>query len=82
MDLREHLAALERGGSRDRPIPVASASVVEVRAKALHCPHCGGEYRIDEHVSIASGLRRVDVSCRHCSRPRALWFRLVSFEPN
>jgi len=82
MDLREHLASLERGGSHHRPIAVASASVVEVRARALHCPHCDGEYRIEEHISVASGLRRVDVTCRHCSRPRSLWFRLTSFEPN
>jgi uncharacterized protein YbaR (Trm112 family) len=81
MDLREHLATLERGGSRHRPIAVASASVVEVRTRALACPHCGGEYRIHDHVAV-HGLRRVDVGCRQCSRPRSLWFKLVSFEPN
>jgi hypothetical protein len=79
---RERLAALSPGGSRERPIPVASASVVEVRTNALACPRCGGGYRIHEHVAPASGIRRVDVTCRHCSAPRSLWFRLVSYEPN
>lgn len=65
------------GSARELPIRVASASVVEVRAGALICPACHfGTYRIEEHVSIATGVRRVDVVCRHCSTPRSLWFRL------
>jgi hypothetical protein len=79
---RELLASLSPGGSRERPIRVASASVVEVRTSALPCPLCGGSYRLDEHVSLAPGLRRVDVHCRHCSTPRSLWFRIVDREPN
>lgn len=76
--MTELLASLLPGGSRDRPIKVASAAVVEVRTSALNCPHCGiGTYRIAEHVAPAAGLRRVDVTCRHCSTPRSLWFRLV-----
>jgi hypothetical protein len=81
--MTELYASLLPGGSRDRPIRVSSASVVEVRAGALTCPHCGlGTYRILEHVSPAAGVRRVDVQCRQCSRERALWFRLVVDEPN
>jgi predicted Zn finger-like uncharacterized protein len=79
---RELLASLLPGGSRERPIKVGSAAVVEVRTQALACPLCGGSYRIDEHVAPASGIRRVDVHCRHCSTPRSLWFKLVSYEPN
>ena len=79
---RELLASLSPGGSRERPIKVGSASVVEVRTQALNCPLCDGTYRIDEHVSLAPGIRRVDVHCRHCATPRSLWFKLVSFEPN
>jgi len=79
---RELLASLSPGGSPERPIKVGSASVVEVRTSALACPLCGGSYRLEEHVAPAAGLRRVDVTCRHCSTPRSLWFRLVSFEPN
>lgn len=81
-DDRERIAALSRGGSRERPIRVASASVVEVRTGALSCPLCGGSYRLDEHVAPAAGLRRVDVHCRHCSTPRTLWFRIVERELN
>jgi hypothetical protein len=66
-----------QGRTRELPIRVASASVVEVRAGALTCPHCRiGTYRIEEHVSVARGVRRVDVVCRQCSMPRSLWFRL------
>jgi hypothetical protein len=81
-DPREELAALSPGGSPQRPIKVGSASVVEVRTAALACPLCGGSYRLEEHVAPTSGLRRVDVVCRHCSTPRSLWFRLVSFDAN
>ena len=79
---RELLASLSPGGSRERPIRVASASVVEVRTGALACPLCGGSYRLDEHVAPAAGLRRVDVHCRHCSTPRSLWFRIEPVELN
>lgn len=79
---RELLAALSAGGSRERPIKVGSASVVEVRTSALDCPLCGGTYRIDEHVAPAAALRRVDVHCRHCSTPRSLWFRIEPLELN
>ena len=74
---REELAALAPGGSPYRPIEVTSASVIEVRAEALPCPRCGGQYRIHEHTRPVPGLRRVDVACRRCSTPRALWFRIV-----
>jgi predicted Zn finger-like uncharacterized protein len=79
---RERLAHLLPGGSRGRPIAVASASVVEVRVAALACPHCEGTYRVEEHTAPAAGLRRVDVQCRSCGRRRELWFRLVPFEVN
>lgn len=65
-------------GTREYPIKVTSAAVVEVRTGALNCPVCDiGTYRIAEHVAPAAGLRRVDVTCRHCSDARSLWFRLV-----
>jgi hypothetical protein len=81
--MTELYASLLPGGSRDRPIKVTSASVVEVRAQALTCPYCAlGTYRVEEHVSLAPGVRRVDVTCRHCSAPRSLWFRLVLDELN
>ncbi|HEY0194111.1 MAG TPA: hypothetical protein VGC42_23500 [Kofleriaceae bacterium] len=79
---REKLAALSAGGSEQRPIHVTSASVVEVRVSHLICPQCGGEYRVKEHRSPASGIRAVDVSCMLCGTPRTLWFRLTSDEAN
>lgn len=79
---REKLAQLSPGGSEERPISVASAAVVEIRVNALTCPQCEGEYRIREHASVRSGLRRLDVRCQLCGTPRTLWFRLSSDEPN
>lgn len=83
MTARERLAQLSPGATPERPIKVASASVVEVRTASLQCPSCAlGDYRIEEHVAPRAGLRRVDVKCRFCGTPRTLWFRLVSNEPN
>ncbi|MBA3453111.1 MAG: hypothetical protein H0T42_08460 [Deltaproteobacteria bacterium] len=79
---RERLAALLPGGSRERPIIVSSAAVIEPRAVRTPCLHCGGEYRIHEHERAASSVRRVDVGCRQCSAPRSIWFRLVPHELN
>lgn len=81
---REYLASLLPGGSRQRPIVVESAAVIEPRVRAMACPLCRGEYRILEHEMVAarSSERRVDVGCRHCSTPRSLWFRLVPHELN
>lgn len=79
---RERLAALEIGGSRERPIPVSSSSVIEVRVRSLACPQCRGEYRLRDHLAPAPGLREIEVTCVQCGVPRTLWFRLVSDEPN
>ncbi|HEX4418560.1 MAG TPA: MJ0042-type zinc finger domain-containing protein [Kofleriaceae bacterium] len=79
---REKLAALSVGGSEQRPIHVTSAAVVEVRVSHLTCPQCGGEYRVKEHRSPASGLRSVDVTCNLCGVPRTLWFRIGSDDAN
>jgi hypothetical protein len=76
---RERIAALQRGGSPERPIEVTSAAVIEGRAyAAMPCPHCGGQYRVHEHTQPLPGLRRVDVDCRLCGVPRALWFRIAA----
>ena len=79
---RERLAALSRGGSAEHPIGIPSAAMVETRVRNASCPQCEGTYRIVEHTSPVSGLRRVDVRCQQCGAPRALWFRLVSDEPS
>jgi hypothetical protein len=68
-------------GTREMPIEVTSAAVVEVRTAAMPCAHCHvGSYRIGEHVAhVVKGqrIRRVDVQCRNCGAERSLWFRLV-----
>ncbi len=81
---RERLASLSRGGSPERPVVVASASVIEPRAtQAMPCPQCGGQYRVLEHERPVPQLRRLDVCCRHCGVERTLWFTIVSVdEPN
>jgi predicted Zn finger-like uncharacterized protein len=79
---REKLAALSRGSTPEHPIGVASAAVVEARVHNSTCPQCDGTYRIVEHTSPQSGLRRVDVRCQQCGTPRALWFRLISDDAN
>jgi hypothetical protein len=79
---REMLAALEPGGSRERPIAVVSASVVEVRVQRLACPQCAGDYKLKDHRAPASGLRQVNVTCNRCNVSRDLWFRLDSRDPS
>jgi len=79
---RERLASLLPGGSRERPIVVASAAVIEPRVLRTPCLHCGGEYRVHEHERAAPSVRRVDAGCRQCSALRTIWFRLVPDELN
>lgn len=79
---RERLMRLQLGGARERPMRVTSAAIIEPRVAAMTCPHCGGTYRLQEHEMAAPGVRRVDVTCRQCSAPRTIWFRLVSAELN
>ncbi len=79
---RERLAQLSRGGSREHPIEVDSAAVVEGRARAVPCPQCDGSLRVRDHRAPASGLRAVDVTCERCGTRRTLWFRLGSSEPS
>jgi hypothetical protein len=79
---REKLAELSPGGARERPIEVASAAVIEGRARSLPCPQCAGPYDLRDHRSAGPGLRCVDVVCRQCGAPRSLWFRISVDEPN
>jgi hypothetical protein len=58
-------------------IIVKSAAVIEPRVAAMNCPHDGGTYRLLEHERAASGVRRVDVTCRQCSEARTFLFRIV-----
>ena len=79
---RERLFRLEAGGTPERPIDVASASVVDVRAAAVPCPRCGGEQAVTEHAAVGGTgggrLREARLECRRCGSRRSLWFRLPS----
>jgi predicted Zn finger-like uncharacterized protein len=79
---REKLAQLSPGGSAQRPIEVASAPVVEIRVRAMTCPQCDGDYKVEDHRSAGQGVRPVDVRCNRCGVARTLWFRIVAPEPN
>jgi hypothetical protein len=76
---RVRLAALEDGGSPDRPIWVSSASLVEPAALALGCSACGGPVRLLEHEAKAFGaqlLRVVHASCIDCGHRRSVYVGL------
>jgi len=75
----EKLGTQLPGGAPEQPLRVTSASVVEVRARSTRCLVCDGELELRAHVSEAEGpgdLRRVELACRACGRPRRLWFRV------
>ena len=74
---RTKLAALEPGGSPERPEVVQSASVIEPHAESRPCYACGSGTRVEEHRAEA-GLRVVAVRCKACGRTRSLYFQLAS----
>ena len=76
---RERLARLEPGGSSDLPLEVSSASLIDPRASAMPCPTCLGEVRVDEHVALVVGARRLRLArvvCRTCGCRRDVYFRI------
>jgi hypothetical protein len=76
----ENLAGKLPGGSPQQPIDVASASIVDGKARATPCIQCGGdlELRGDRATSGARGiLRELALVCRLCHAPRTLWFRIT-----
>ena len=81
--LRKDVRRIERevasgpGGAPEHPIAVASAAVVELRARATPCAQCGGdlELRGDRASSTPRGvLREIEAACRRCHARRRLWF--------
>ena len=82
---RERLGRLEPGGDPARPLEVASASLVEPRARSLPCVRCEGEVRVDEHVAEELGgirLRIARVRCTACGLERPIYFRLGTTLPS
>lgn len=77
---RDKLARLEPGGAPERPIAIASASLVEVHARAASCPLCGGALRLEEHTAETLGgarLRVAAVVCVMCGVRRRIHFRIA-----
>lgn len=78
----ERLAAELPGGSPERPIDVASASVVETKARAIPCVQCETvEMQLlgDRATSTPRGvLRELAMVCRQCHAARAVWFRVAA----
>jgi hypothetical protein len=89
--VRLALAALEPGGSPDRPIEVESASTIETRAASLPCPACeASSTRVEEHEAITvradserpSYLRVVHLLCPRCGVRREIYFRIGTALPS
>jgi DNA-directed RNA polymerase subunit RPC12/RpoP len=77
---RERLFMSDAGGSSARPIDVETPSVVEVRARGVPCPLCGGEHEVVEHAAVmteSGSLREARLRCRRCGSKRSLWFRIL-----
>ncbi len=82
---RDRLAALEVGGSAERPLVVESSALVEIRARAAGCHQCGGATTLDRHaVTVVDGepLRDVTLTCKTCHATRRLWFRIQPSLPS
>jgi hypothetical protein len=85
IEQRQQLATASPGGAPERPIGVASAAVVELRARAQPCVQCGGEVEVTAHearVHDGTALRRVTVQCKGCHAPRHLWFAIETPRPS
>jgi hypothetical protein len=74
---REKLAELSPGGAPERPIEVASASLVDPMARAARCARCEGAVKLEEHAA-ERGLRVARVTCTTCGARRSLWFRIAA----
>jgi hypothetical protein len=80
---RERLAHLAEGGTPERPIEVASPSLVEVVAASMPCPLCEASLRVLEHQATVIGGERLRVArtaCSACRAERSFYFRLRAVE--
>ena len=75
----DRLAAVEQGGSPERPIAIDSPALVDVRAVAKPCVLCEGPLRLEEHAAEEIDgvrLRVASVACTQCGTQRSIYFRL------
>jgi hypothetical protein len=78
-EARIKLAALEVGGSPERPAQVDSASQIEGRAETLGCLRCETPMKIREHRAlhhVTGTLREVELSCPRCGARRLTYYRV------
>lgn len=78
---RSKLLDLEPGGTAEHPLAVATASVIEPKARSVHCPRCDEAFDVESHeaeVGEHGRLRRVHLRCRQCGTTRSLWFRVTA----
>jgi hypothetical protein len=76
---RVQMAKEQPGGHPGRPIAVASAAVIEARARAVPCAVCQAALDLDAHEATTHdglSLRRVRLVCKECHTPRELWFHI------
>jgi hypothetical protein len=81
----ERLWLLQPGGSAERPIDLASASQVEITARAMPCPVCEGALQVEEHAALTVGAARLRVArvvCQGCGARRDIYFRLGASLPS
>ncbi len=74
---RRQLLELSPGGTRQRPLEVSSAAVIEPKAEGTLCPRCSDHFEVEGHEApFGQGVREVKVHCRFCDERRSLWFRI------
>ena len=77
LEQKDKLATLSPGGAPERPIEVATASLIEPMARASRCARCEAAVRVEEHV-VEGALRVARVSCVGCGSRRAIYYRITA----
>ncbi len=75
------LVTLEPGGAPDRPVELASASVVDTDATSQTCLVCGGSPLLLDHTVLEHQGRRLRVAklrCKLCGETWARYYRIAA----
>ncbi len=76
---RRKLAALEAGGHIDRPITLASASMIAGWVRQLRCAGCDERLRIEHETATRHAgrvIRQLRLQCYQCGEPRVVYVAL------
>src|SRR5690349_19497384 len=68
------------GGTRELPLDVSSAALVEPKARSVRCPRCDEPFTLEAHEAHSGDggrLREARLLCRICGDGRSMWFRVV-----